>query len=259
MSQSTKGEKLVALPDGVTVLVDGAKVRMEGPKGTVEREVTGAKVRLEGTQVIVGVADGDAGGADRQRDCWLALTTMANSVAQAQSRIGKAPIPTPAGASVKVDDDLVRVKGPKGTLERRVPGVNIVVEPTQVRVRALDDSARSRSMHGLSRTLIANMVQGVTTGFARNLEINGVGYRADVKDNVLTMSLGYSHPVVFPMPQGITVSVEKQTKLRLEGIDKELLGQTAAKVRAFRPPEPYKGKGIKYAEETIVRKVGKSA
>ncbi len=176
-----------------------------------------------------------------------------------QSRIGKSPIPIPKGVEVAHDDGTVRVKGPKGVLERFLPGVAVSVEKAEVVVKPHGDSPRHKAMHGLSRTLIANMVIGVTEGFSRNLEINGVGYRADVQGNTLTLSLGYSHPVIYEMPAGVSVTVDKQTKIRLDAIDKELLGQTAAKVRSFRPPEPYKGKGIKYVEETIVRKAGKSA
>lgn len=175
------------------------------------------------------------------------------------SRIGKLPIPLPDKVQVTLDGLRVVVKGPLGVLERSLKGVNVALEAKTLVVRPLDESRTSKALHGLARTLCANMVDGVTKGFSRELEINGVGYRAEAAGNTLTMSLGYSHPVVFPMPQGVSVAVEKQTKITLKGIDKELLGRTAAKVRAFRPPEPYKGKGIKYVEETIQRKVGKSA
>ena len=175
------------------------------------------------------------------------------------SRIGKKPIPIPKGVDVTVDGLHVRVKGKLGQLERTLKGVGIAKEGDEIVVTPADGSRTSKALHGLSRTLIANMVEGVSQGFKRELEINGVGYRAEVAGNELTLHLGFSHPVVFPMPEGIKVSVEKQVALTLEGIDKELLGRIAAKVRSFRPPEPYKGKGIKYVDETIIRKVGKSA
>lgn len=175
------------------------------------------------------------------------------------SRIGKKPVPLPKGVQVTIDGTHVKVKGPKGELERTLKGVKLSQADGAVHVEPLDGSRQSKALHGLSRTLVANMVHGVTAEFERVLEINGVGYRAESAGNTLTMALGLSHQVVYQMPAGVSVAVEKQTRITLKSIDKELLGRTAAKVRSFKAPEPYKGKGIKYAEETIQRKVGKSA
>jgi large subunit ribosomal protein L6 len=175
------------------------------------------------------------------------------------SRIGKLPIELPKGVSVTYTDSLLAVKGPKGLLNRQIIGaVQLAIEDSKIVVTRTDDSIKSRAAHGLVRTLVNNMVIGVTTGYQTDLEINGVGYRAEVKGNELVLSLGYSHPVVYPLPEGISVDVDKMTKLSVKGIDKELVGQTAAKIRSFRGPEPYKGKGIKYATETILRKAGKT-
>jgi large subunit ribosomal protein L6 len=137
-------------------------------------------------------------------------------------------------------------------------GVSVELTDSAITVNRDNDSIKSRSAHGLTRTLISNMVVGVSKGFETLLEINGVGYRAEVKGDILNLSLGFSHPVNFQLPAGITVEVEKMTKVKVLGIDKEMVGQTAAKIRAFRPPEPYKGKGVKYADETILRKAGKT-
>lgn len=175
------------------------------------------------------------------------------------SRIGKLPVELPKGVKVKYSDSLITVEGPKGTLTRSVmDGVTIDIQETALSVTRNDDSNKCRSAHGLTRTLINNMVVGVTKGFERALEINGVGYRAESKGAVLNLSLGYSHPINYELPAGITVEVDKMTKLLVKGIDKELVGQTAAKIRSFRGPEPYKGKGVKYADETILRKAGKT-
>jgi large subunit ribosomal protein L6 len=175
------------------------------------------------------------------------------------SRIGKLPISIPQGVKITLDDSVIQALGPKGTLSRRImAGVAVEVDEKNVLVKRADDSLKSRSAHGLTRTLINNMVIGVTKGFETLLEITGVGYRAEVKGDILNLSLGYSHPINFPLPPGITVEVEKMTKVLVKGIDKEMVGQTAAKIRAFRGPEPYKGKGIKYAKETILRKAGKT-
>jgi large subunit ribosomal protein L6 len=175
------------------------------------------------------------------------------------SRIGKQPIDLPAGVKVALDSQNVTVTGPKGTLSRTIlEYVSIDLTDKVLTVNRADDSIKSRSAHGLTRTLISNMVTGVTKGFERALEINGVGYRAEMKGEVLNLSLGYSHPINFQLPKGITVEVDKMTKLLVKGIDKELVGQTAAKIREFRSPEPYKGKGVKYADETILRKAGKT-
>lgn len=175
------------------------------------------------------------------------------------SRIGKQPIEIPVGVKIAVDNLLVTVTGPKGTLSRSIlDTVSIDIANNNLTVTRANDSIKSRAAHGLTRTLINNMVTGVTKGFERALEINGVGYRAESKGDVLSLSLGYSHPINFQLPVGITVEVDKMTKLLVKGIDKELVGQTAAKIREFRSPEPYKGKGVKYADETILRKAGKT-
>uniref|UniRef100_C6E4P2 Large ribosomal subunit protein uL6 n=1 Tax=Geobacter sp. (strain M21) TaxID=443144 RepID=C6E4P2_GEOSM len=175
------------------------------------------------------------------------------------SRIGKLPIAIPAGVKVIYNAPEIKVEGPKGKLARNIgEGVAIDVTAQAITVTRNDDTIKSRSAHGLTRTLINNMVVGVSKGFETLLEINGVGYRAEVKGNVLNLALGFSHPVNFELPAGITVEVEKMTKLKVMGIDKEMVGETAAKIRAFRPPEPYKGKGVKYADETILRKAGKT-
>jgi large subunit ribosomal protein L6 len=175
------------------------------------------------------------------------------------SRIGKLPIDIPAGVTLTCDGLLVKVEGPKGRLSRTImPEVTLSIEDKRLEVVRVDDSLRAKAAHGLTRTLINNMVVGVTQGFERILEINGVGYRAEAKGDVLNLSLGYSHPINYLLPQGITVDVEKMTKIFVRGIDKELVGQTAAKIRSFRSPEPYKGKGIKYSDEVILRKAGKT-
>jgi large subunit ribosomal protein L6 len=175
------------------------------------------------------------------------------------SRIGKLPIEIPKGVNITFADPLLSVKGPNGSLNRIIMNVvTLNISDTCIEVTRRDDSNNARSAHGLTRTLVSNMVVGVTKGFQRDLEINGVGYRAEVKGKDLVLALGYSHPVNFPIPDGITIDVEKMTKLAVKGFDKELVGQTAAKIRSFRSPEPYKGKGIKYANETILRKAGKT-
>jgi len=175
------------------------------------------------------------------------------------SRIGKLPIEIPHGVKINLEDSVLKVEGPKGILSRRImEGVAANLSEKDIVVSRANDSIKSRSAHGLTRTLINNMVIGVTKGFETALEITGVGYRAEVKGDVLNLSLGYSHPISFQLPMGITVEVEKMTKVLVKGIDKEMVGQTAAKIRSFRGPEPYKGKGIKYANETILRKAGKT-
>ncbi|HEY3168161.1 MAG TPA: 50S ribosomal protein L6, partial [Candidatus Binatia bacterium] len=162
------------------------------------------------------------------------------------SRIGKLPVTIPAGVKVAVDTDAVHVEGPKGKLHTTVPaGVNVNVEGNVVRIERRAEDRKSRALHGLTRKLIANMAQGVSQGFTRVLDINGVGYRAEVKGQEIHMTLGYSHPVIFPLPQGVTASVERQIIITLSGADRQLLGETAAKIRGLRLPEPYKGKGIK--------------
>ena len=174
------------------------------------------------------------------------------------SRIGKKPIVIPAGVKVALNGRAVKVEGPKGRLERELHDqVEVSIEADQIQVAPKNLESGS-ALQGLTRTLVANMVEGVTKGFSKSLEINGVGYRAELKGTVLNLALGYSHPVEYPLPAGVAAEVEKQTKITLTGIDKELVGATAAKIRSFRPPEPYKGKGIKYADERIVRKAGKT-
>jgi large subunit ribosomal protein L6 len=176
------------------------------------------------------------------------------------SRIGKRPIPIPAGVKVVWEAPLINVTGPKGNLSQKVDGgVAVGVEKDRVLVHLPEDPKRGKSLQGLTRTLIANMVKGVSQGFARVLEINGVGYRAEAQGNALNFNLGYSHPIRFPLPEGIKAEVERQTRITLRGVNKHLLGLTAAKIRSLRPPEPYGGKGIKYVEEVIHRKAGKTA
>ncbi len=176
------------------------------------------------------------------------------------SRIGKQPIEIPAGVKVHVEDGLVRAEGPKGRLTQRMPsGVQARLEQNRLVVTRSADHRTARALHGLTRALLANMVRGVKEGFERKLEIVGIGYRAQLQGKNIQLSLGYSHPVVFPLPEGITAEIDKQTLITLRGADKALLGQTAANLRALRKPDPYKGKGVKYAEETIRRKVGKKA
>lgn len=174
------------------------------------------------------------------------------------SRVGKRPIAIPDDVNVAYDSHRLKVKGPKGELSRLIHAdVDLGVKEGLIHVVPSSKMKRVRALQGLTRTLIANMIVGVTQGFQRVLEVNGVGYRVDLKSNVLTLSLGFSHPVTYRLPDGISASVEKN-KIVLSGIDKELLGATAASIRRFRGPEPYKGKGIKYAEEHIKRKAGKS-
>jgi large subunit ribosomal protein L6 len=175
------------------------------------------------------------------------------------SRVGKLPIPIPKGVTVENKDRDVTVKGPKGVLSRTIhPKVIMNIEQDVIKVSPVDESRDARALWGLTRTLINNMVVGVTQGFTKGLEIVGVGYRVELKGQQLVFNLGYSHPIEFDLPKGISASVDKQNKVTLEGIDKELLGQTAATVRSFRKPEPYKGKGIRYAGEVVRRKVGKA-
>ena len=180
------------------------------------------------------------------------------------SRIGKLPINVPDKVKVAVQGDKVTVEGPKGRLERTFKIVGIEVKEGAVHVTRPDEGREARAMHGLSRTLLANMVKGVSAGFERKLELYGVGFRAEVKGKAVNFTIGYSHPILFPLPEGVTAewkelkAGDKQGEVYIRGIDKDLLGRTAAEIRALRPPEPYKGKGIKYAEETIRRKQGKT-
>jgi large subunit ribosomal protein L6 len=175
------------------------------------------------------------------------------------SRVGKKPIPIPKEVKVTVSPEGVVVKGPKGQLSRTIPPqLSVTLEENQITLQTLEDSKKVKALFGLFRTLLANMVKGVSEGFERVLEIQGVGYKAEVQGGQLVLSLGYSHPVPFDLPEGISAQVDKLTKLILKGIDRDLLGLTAARIRKFRPPEPYKGKGIKFQEEKIRRKVGKT-
>ncbi|HHV44249.1 MAG TPA: 50S ribosomal protein L6 [Firmicutes bacterium] len=175
------------------------------------------------------------------------------------SRIGKQPIEIPAGVSVTVEGTRVTVKGPKGTLVKDLhPEMSISVEENQVVVRRPSDEKRHRALHGLTRTLIANMVDGVTKGYEKQLEIVGVGYRATKQGSGINLAVGYSHPVEFKAPEGIELDVPKPTQIIVRGIDKEVVGQVAANIRAVRPPEPYLGKGIRYVNEHVRRKAGKA-
>jgi large subunit ribosomal protein L6 len=177
------------------------------------------------------------------------------------SRIGKSPIPVPSGVQVTLDNRHVTVTGPKGTLERNLPGeITARQEDSTLLVERPDDERHNRALHGLTRSLLNNMVQGVTNGFTKELEIVGVGYRAIAKGpDRLELALGFSHPVIVDAPAGITFEVPVPTRISVKGIDKEMVGQVAANIRKIRKPEPYKGKGVRYAGEHVVRKAGKAA
>ncbi len=175
------------------------------------------------------------------------------------SRIGKSPITVPSGVEVSIAGRTVTVKGPKGQLSREIPGgITVRKEESVILVERPDDERESRSLHGLVRTLVNNMVVGVTDGYAKELEIVGVGYRAEAQGTNLRLALGFSHPVIVPAPDGITFEVPAQTRVIVRGIDKEVVGQVAANIRAIRKPEPYKGKGVRYLDERILRKAGKT-
>lgn len=176
------------------------------------------------------------------------------------SRIGKLPVPLPAGVTVEVSEGRISVKGPNGVMARELPPrVNIVIEGGMVLVKRDDAEDRTaRAMHGLARTLVRNMVRGVSSGFTRTLDIVGVGYRVEQKKEYLVFALGYSHPIYYELPEGVQAKVESPTRLHISASDPQVVGSAAATIRSFRPPEPYKGKGIKYAEETVRRKEGKS-
>jgi large subunit ribosomal protein L6 len=175
------------------------------------------------------------------------------------SRIGRLAVPIPGGVEIKQADGSMKVKGPKGTLEAAMPaGISLEVESGTARFARADDRKPTRALHGLSRALLANMVKGVTEGFVRDLEIEGVGYRAEVDGKNLKLTLGFSHPILMAVPAGLKVTVERNVAIRIEGIDREAVGQFAANVRGMKPPEPYKGKGVRYSQERVRRKVGKA-
>ncbi len=174
------------------------------------------------------------------------------------SRVGRQPISIPSGVQISINGKEVSVQGSKGQLSWNIPEpITVKQEQNSLLIERPDDERSTRALHGTSRALIANMVKGVSEGFERKLEINGVGYRAAAQGTTLNLDLGYSHPIKYELPKGITAEVEKNVQITLRGVDKQLLGEVAAKVRSFRPPETYKGKGIKYVEEHIRRKVGK--
>jgi large subunit ribosomal protein L6 len=176
------------------------------------------------------------------------------------SRIGKKPIPVPAGVTITVEPEVVRVAGPRGDLEeRKSRDIEVLQEGEELLVRRPTDRAEHRALHGLTRSLVANMVTGVTTGFTKTLEIQGVGYRAQLKGSDLELALGYSHPVKIPAPKGIEFEVPQPTRVVIKGNSKQQVGEIAAIIRKQRPPEPYKGKGIRYEGEYVARKVGKRA
>ena len=175
------------------------------------------------------------------------------------SRVGKLPIVVPETVRVDLEGAEIRVRGPKGTLSHNLPpDIEVAVDGDRLHVRRNGETKSVRSLHGLTRKLLANMVEGVSQGFRKVLEINGVGYRAELKDQSLHLTLGFSHPVEFPLPSDVSASVERQTVITLECHDKQVLGQAAAELRSFRPPEPYKGKGIRYQGEVVLRKAGKA-
>lgn len=175
------------------------------------------------------------------------------------SRIGKRPIAIPDGVTVEQKEGAVHVKGPKGSLSERIPeGIRVEIGDGEVRFQRSDDRKQNRALHGLARALVANMVKGVTESFSKELEIQGVGYRADTDGKNLNLQVGFSHPVQLAIPEGLKVSVERAVAVRVEGISRQRVGQFAAEIRAIRPPEPYKGKGIRYVGEHVRRKVGKA-
>jgi large subunit ribosomal protein L6 len=176
------------------------------------------------------------------------------------SRIGKQPIAIPPGVKVQIDGDVILAEGPKGKLAQPVPaGMAAKIDSNNLVITRDSDHRTARALHGLTRALVANMVTGVKDGFERKLEIVGIGYRAQLQGRNIQLALGYSHPVIFPLPETITAEIDRQVVITLRGPDKALLGETAAKLRTLRKPDPYKGKGIKYSDEVIRRKVGKKA
>jgi len=175
------------------------------------------------------------------------------------SRVGRSPIPIPQGIKVKMEDRVFVAEGPKGKVSQEIlPRIEVEIGDTEVLIKRLGESRDDRAKHGLMRALVANAVAGAHEGFSKVLEINGVGYRAAVEGKTLNLALGYSHPVVFPIPEGIEIEVDKNNTMTVRGARKQQVGQVAAEIRALRKPEPYKGKGIKYADEVIRRKVGKA-
>ena len=189
---------------------------------------------------------------------WAAKCCAQYSEVEPMSRIGKKSVPVPAGVTASIDGQLVSIKGPKGELKQVLNEFVLVkMQADGIKVDPKDQTKLARSSWGLSRTLVANMVQGVTTGFSKSLEINGVGYRAALNGKVLQLNLGYSHDVNYDVPNGIEIKVPKPTEIVVSGIDKQRVGQVAAEIRDYRGPEPYKGKGVKYANEKIFRKEGK--
>ena len=175
------------------------------------------------------------------------------------SRIGRLPVPLGPDVKVSVASDLVSVRGPKGALEQRLPpGIGAEIADGRLIVKRRDDSKSQRALHGLCRALIANAVTGVTTGFTKELEIQGVGYRAQIDGNAIVFALGFTHPIRYPIPAGIQIAVEKQTKLSVTGVDRQAVGQVAAEIRSLRPPDAYKGKGVRYLGEVVKKKAGKT-
>ena len=176
------------------------------------------------------------------------------------SRIGKMPVKLAGQAKIEIKDNIITVSGPKGTLQQKmVPEIAVDIKDGEIAVTRIDDSKRARAMHGLYRMLVSNMVEGVTSGFSKKLLINGVGFRAEKKNEFLALSLGFSHMIYFKAPESIAIECPDPTSIVVSGIDKALVGQIAAKIRSFRKPEPYRGKGIKYSDETVRRKEGKAA
>ena len=176
------------------------------------------------------------------------------------SRVGKLPIEIPSGVKVRDDKGVVSLEGPKGKAQYTLPAkTSLSIEEGKMTVQRHGDDREAMSQHGLARKLLANMVEGISKGFSRTLEIVGVGYRADVQGKQIHLNLGYSHPIVYTLPEGVAAKVDKQTVLTMESSDKQLLGEVSAQIRALRPPEPYKGKGVKYSDEHIRRKAGKAA
>jgi large subunit ribosomal protein L6 len=175
------------------------------------------------------------------------------------SRVGKKPVPVPSGVDVKISEDWLEVKGPKGTLRERMhPAIKVEFEDGRLSFARVRDDKADNAAFGLLRSLASNMVTGVTEGFQKGLEIVGIGYRAEVKGKTLVLNLGFSNPIEYAIPEGVEIAVEQKNKVVVRGVDKQLIGSVAAKIRGFRPPEPYKGKGVKYLDEQIRRKVGKT-